>query len=147
VPEAVLVIVRRGLGVEDGYQVRRPGDRGGALHGSEIGDAGHANLAVRPSLAGDPIDCVTAILGFIDTVVEAALRRVPTPNVLDNEDIPVANKTRQRREYPALVTCRRLCGPESSVPVCRLAHVAVMVGTRPRGAACHRASALQHPVR
>lgn len=47
-------------GDEDGLQVR--GGGGEDLHGPEIGDADHADVAVAPGLGGDPFDEVVGVL-------------------------------------------------------------------------------------
>jgi hypothetical protein len=49
-------------GDEDRLQVRRALGRGQDLHGPEVGDADHADVAVAPGLLGDPLDEVVRIL-------------------------------------------------------------------------------------
>ena len=61
-----LVEVVVAAGDEDRLQVRRALGRGQHLHGAEVGDAHHADVAVAPRLRGDPLDEVVRVLAQRD---------------------------------------------------------------------------------
>ena len=47
---------------EDRLEARRPLGGGEHLHGPEVGDADHADVAIAPGLGGDPLDEVVGVL-------------------------------------------------------------------------------------
>src|SRR5690606_5556373 len=51
---------------EDGFEVRGAFGGGEDLHGPEVGDADHADVAVAPGLGGDPFDEVVGVLAERD---------------------------------------------------------------------------------
>ena len=61
-----LVEVVVAAGDEDRLQVRRALGRGQHLHGPEVGDADHADVAVAPRLFGNPLDEVVRVLAQRD---------------------------------------------------------------------------------
>ena len=72
-------------GIERG-QRGRPQRRDQILDGGEIGDAGHADLAVRPRLRRQPADRVEAILGFLEAVMVEVPFRLPGAARVDDGD-------------------------------------------------------------
>ena len=78
--------VRKALPGIEGGQRRRPERRDQILDGGEIGDAGHADLAVRPALRRQPADRVEAILGFLDAVMVEVPFRLPGAARVDDGD-------------------------------------------------------------
>ena len=84
-----VVVIRRCMCRCDRGERRRGFGGRQPLGGADIGEAVHANLAIRSGEISRPFDCVVAVLRLVPERVELAFRGVLTTYVLDDDDIAV----------------------------------------------------------
>jgi hypothetical protein len=87
---AVIVIARNHR--KNRLQMRIVAQRRFPLHDPEIRPAHHADLAVGPGLAGNPIDRFIAILAFVVQLFEVAFGFVTASHILHHHGVPVIDE-------------------------------------------------------
>lgn len=81
-----------GGGRNDGAQVGRPLPRRGPLVVAGVGAAPHRHLAIRPRLAGQPLDDVVAVPALLGEGIEGAARAAAPPHVDQHVKVAVTGE-------------------------------------------------------